>query len=927
MVSIDSDATSSSSKKPKEKLMHNFMSAMEHLLPIGNDKNHETSTEHQHSNALNTFEKSNSFLNNLNSILQTGHSSNNYHENTQSDVDIFNAKQRIRPDINFTSLDNRKSIFSDTEFELNHNPKTAYTNNDSSSSTKENSIKSIGFLHVNKSPVNYESDDDIGEIQEEEDPNLEITDDYIITSQPLKEENQTKSNSTSGFKLSTPQRSVSDVPKRALTMSESEAKSSSYNSGSKTRNTKHKLKPFCSSGQSSDNNRESTNDKNPSKIRRSGTISLAPLGMTKLKNRLRTESISKKDILEGNARSKNNSSNCLMALNRTKSDTPTTGSAKSTSSDNDKDNNSSSANSAENKSTVKEEVFSCALQKDILIQGKLTLNSDHLNFKSKIFGIKTDIDINIKDIVQLEKKTTAMVFPNGIIVKTLDKSYTFASFLNRDSVFEKIMEIWSDSIMSGIHNDSPSKKSRPKLPNKRSSSKSKNITFKVPEIFNGDGDALKLKAPVKKMIHGIIDSSSEDEDYDASSDRIDSDRSEDDSMQSDDDEEDEEDDDDDDMTTDEEYEEEDNSKESSSSNENNKGFGPDKGKKYEPNLDSYSKETDVADYTIKNTTLGKVFKIISDKMYDLLEKGGNNKISEVPKIYDEDDNGEKLKDGHYKREYSYTKPLNSSLGPKETKCMVKDLLEKVDLSKYFIIKQITETPDVPSGKSFHVITNIIFFWSGEDTVQIRAFTKVVWTGKSWIKGPVESGNTSGQKASMESLADEIQNFNDSNDQTSSSSNATAGKSKKKSKSSKKSKKSGSKEKLQADQEEKTEEPDSGNGMISTITGLLPDFKSMSQYLTWLIIVYLIIDRYRTNSSISKHLKLQNKTLEKETQISEAEVWDWVLKRSTKDRVQYENILDLKSNNNTELTKFNKQELYILRQLKQRELDALNGLLT
>lgn len=926
MVSVHSEATSTSSKKPKEKLMHNFISAIEHLLPIDNDKHHDdkpnTGDANQSSNA-NSIQKSSSFLDNLNSILQSGHSqsSTNLNEAIQSEMDMIKTKSMIRPDINFTSLDNRKSIFSDTEFELNHNPKTAYTNNDSSSSTKENSIKSIGFAHLNKPSLDYESDEDIGDIQEENDPDLEITDDYIVNTQAFKEDNPDKNSSVPSFKLSTPQRAVSDVPRRALTMYESGDKSSNNIAGSKSKNTSHSLKPFNSSKNNSDiKNKEDLSYKSSPKHKRSGTISLAPMSMTKLKNRLRTESVSKQDILEANGKGKSNSSNCLMSLNRTKSDTPASNSTKSSNAENYKE--ASPDGSVEDKDTFKEEVFSCALQKDILIQGRLYLNFDDLNFKSKIFGIKTDIIIKIKDIVQLEKKTTAMLFPNGIVIKTVDKTYTFASFLNRDSVFEKIMKRWSDSIMSGIHDKPEGKKSKTTLENKRSNSKSKNITFKLPELFDSDGDALKLKNPVKKMIHGFVDSSSEDDDYDNPSDKIDTDQSENGSMGSSDFEDNE---DDDDMTTDDSYEESDSGKKSGA-NDNNKDFGPNKGKKYEPDLDKYSKDTNIADYTIKNTTLGKVFKIMSESMYELLEKGGNNKISEIPKIYDEDDNGEKLKDNHYKREYTYTKPLNSSLGPKETKCIVKDDLEKVDLSKWFIIKQTTETPDVPSGKSFHVITNIIFFWSGENTVSIRAFTKVVWTGKSWIKGPVESGNTSGQKASMKSLAEEIQNMNDSGDQKSATSSDSGGKTEKKGKSSKKPKRSNSKAQIESDQGEKEEKPEAAE----TATGILsslPDLSIVSQYLTWLIILYLIVDRYTTSSKITKHLQVREEAKVKENHISEAEVWDWVFKRSGKDRVEYEKLVEMKSNNNTELSKFNKQELYMLRQLKQRELDALNGLLS
>ncbi|CAI8505558.1 unnamed protein product [Hanseniaspora opuntiae] len=902
MVSTHSDTSSTSSKKPKEKLMKNFITAIEHLLPIEHDKVHHHHHHQSLNNNLNSIHKSNSFLDNLNSILQTSHPQNR--SSIDGATQTETPKKLTETEKNYQNYSSRKSIFSDTEFELNHDTKTAYTNNDSSSSTKENSIKSIGFQHIQKPSLDYDSDEEIGEIQEERDPDLHITDDYIINTQKENTEDASSKSLAPNFKRSTPQRAVSDVPRIALTIYEAGTKSLGSFIEQKPKISTVRLKPFSSCSQDSENEKGLTRQK------KNGTISLVPVGMTKMKNRSRTESVSKQDILNG-VRSRNDSSNCLIALNRTKTDTQTLDSGKS--SNNDKE--SVSTDSLESKTSFKEESFSCALQKDILIQGKLYLNYDNLHFRSKIFGIKTEIEVDIKDIVQLEKKTTAILFPNGIIVKTLDKTYTFASFLNRDSVFEKIMKRWSDSIMSGIGENPSQKPSRVPLQNKNSSNRSRNISFKLPQIFDNEGDGLKLKTPVKKMIHGFIDSSSEGGDYENSSDRIDTDQSEDGSVDKSDD----------DMTSDDEYEESEEAKPNDSSNANTSDFGPNKGTKYEPDLKSYKNDTDIADYTLQNTTLGKVFKIMSDKMYELLEKGGNNTISEVPQIYSEDDNGEGLKDGHYKRNYSYVKPLNSSLGPKETKCLVKDVLEKVDLSKYFIINQTTETPDVPSGKSFHVITNMIFFWAGEDSVKMRAFTKVVWTGKSWIKGPVESGNTTGQKASMKSLIEAIQKINDSNGQNVNT-NASNGKSRKKSKS-KTPKRTNSKSQEKTNDEEQQDKMETeSQNKFASLTQSIPSFSVISQYLTWLIIFYLVIDRYKTHSLVSKQLQRQEYKIKADSQISENEIWDWVFKRSSKDNFNYERHVYSKSENQSELTKFDEQELYILRQLKQKELDVLNDML-
>ncbi|VDB86223.1 unnamed protein product [Peniophora sp. CBMAI 1063] len=87
------------------------------------------------------------------------------------------------------------------------------------------------------------------------------------------------------------------------------------------------------------------------------------------------------------------------------------------------------------------EDYGCALQRDILIQGRLYISEHHICFHANIFGWVTDVIIPIAEIVSVEKRMTAFVIPNALLVSTRTAKYAFASFLARDTVYDVIDNI------------------------------------------------------------------------------------------------------------------------------------------------------------------------------------------------------------------------------------------------------------------------------------------------------------------------------------------------------------------------------------------------------------------------------------------------------------------------------------------------------
>ena len=83
---------------------------------------------------------------------------------------------------------------------------------------------------------------------------------------------------------------------------------------------------------------------------------------------------------------------------------------------------------------------------------------------------------------------------------------------------------------------------------------------------------------------------------------------------------------------------------------------------------------------------------------------------------------------------SYIKPLNGSIGPKQTKCHIIDEQIHCDYDDYIVMLTTTRTPDVPSGGVFSVKTKTCLMWAGGSSTKVLVTTQVDWTGKSWVKG-------------------------------------------------------------------------------------------------------------------------------------------------------------------------------------------------
>jgi len=365
------------------------------------------------------------------------------------------------------------------------------------------------------------------------------------------------------------------------------------------------------------------------------------------------------------------------------------------------------------------EDYSCALQREILAHGRLYISEGHLCFSSNILGWVTTLVMSFDEIVSVEKRSTALVFKNGLEIATLHAKHVFASFASRDTTYDLIIKIWKlghpqlQSSLNGVRIEEPGGDRTEKL----------------------DAESVSVTGT-----HSISGSDEESEDED---DVYDEDEDEDDSQAAG------------------------PASDGPVSDFTEKAV-PRKasGAMAPPEKHDDGVQTGGADFpgpaTHAPTDCGDAAthfeKVMGDdvipaplgKVYNMLFGPGSAAwmgrwLTTDQKCTDlqmEDKRG--LTDEIRTRNFTYIKPLYASIGPKQTKCVVTEQLEQIDLEKAVSVLVSTQNPDVPSGNIFVVKTKYCLTWAENNGTRVQINNVIEWSGKSWLKGAIERGANDGQ---------------------------------------------------------------------------------------------------------------------------------------------------------------------------------------
>lgn len=384
--------------------------------------------------------------------------------------------------------------------------------------------------------------------------------------------------------------------------------------------------------------------------------------------------------------------------------------------------------------------FACALSREILLQGRIYVTEHCVCFNSNLLGWVTSLIIPLEDVVRIDKKSTAGLFPNGISIETKTAKHNFASFISRDATYDFIRTVWlscTGKSITDLDNQVLESSLSESIESQKRDSERRISNY----ILSIDGDD-----------HGNEDQNEFEEDYEL-------DESED------------------------EYEENsvqddhaligkslvtnpvDHSRtltdlrlavKAFKPNSTYQNSGPDSHPPTEVDqvFPDSAMETEVCNETIA-APLGVVFDILfgsSNTSFQrrFLETHDASEIDEYSSFQPVQGNPSQLE-----RSYTYRRALRYSIGPKSTKCLVREVIEQLDFSRCAVVLNTTSTPDVPSGGSFTVNTRYYFTWGLENTTSLRIAYFVKWTGRSWIKNVVEKLTLSAQASVTKELLQEL----------------------------------------------------------------------------------------------------------------------------------------------------------------------------
>ena len=97
--------------------------------------------------------------------------------------------------------------------------------------------------------------------------------------------------------------------------------------------------------------------------------------------------------------------------------------------------------------------YSCAIERKILLQGRMYVTEKFVLFYSNLFGFEKKIKVPYTHLVSIERTNTAAVIPNAIVLRTAKNEYTFRSFWDREESLRCVVECYEQ--VCALHNKPP----------------------------------------------------------------------------------------------------------------------------------------------------------------------------------------------------------------------------------------------------------------------------------------------------------------------------------------------------------------------------------------------------------------------------------------------------------------------------------------
>ncbi|WFD35005.1 hypothetical protein MCUN1_001851 [Malassezia cuniculi] len=337
--------------------------------------------------------------------------------------------------------------------------------------------------------------------------------------------------------------------------------------------------------------------------------------------------------------------------------------------------------------------YVCALSHDILIHGRIYISEAHLGFHSNIFGWVTEILVPFSAIVSIEKRNTAYVIPNAIMIATLQHKYLFNGLVTRDLTYSMLVNIWRLSRPSPLPPDMRNVLSRAHL--EQNVKERRDSRDSLRNILNIARTALC------KTNEGSGETETSESDND-------------------------------DDTVDDDPEE----------------FPSNPSQVHEPTECACGKNKEHYSAVV----LDRVYDATMKQMFDMFYKSDflltflrdNQKLVDVDIGEWTEEKGE-TPNALATRQISYVKPLSGSIGPKQTRCLITEDEVHIDFNDYCTNIMTTRTPDVPNGGTFCIKTRTCAMWAPGNKTRLLITCQTEWKGRSLLRSVIDKASIDGQK--------------------------------------------------------------------------------------------------------------------------------------------------------------------------------------
>ncbi|KAJ3170420.1 hypothetical protein HDU87_008814 [Geranomyces variabilis] len=370
--------------------------------------------------------------------------------------------------------------------------------------------------------------------------------------------------------------------------------------------------------------------------------------------------------------------------------------------------------------------FACAWNREgLLIQGRMWISQQRVCFKG--WTPNSNICIKFTDIISIEKKTIALVFSNSLEIECTKGKYFFASFFNRDQTYSTLTQLWDarqePCTCGGLGTCETCYTKARKVPG-----------------YSSSGDEAKVPAPAALAAEMAT---AEDARGMPNSPSVRITRAD-----------------------------------GRESEETTFPTPP-----HTPVLGSRRKHSATAaqcecglDHKRMRTILERVYSVPIEQVWETwftaaedATKGGfyphflltNTKVKDFttgvwvaaeatsdlsPLPYPADaqhtPDFASLK-AKMHRSSEYIMPLTGPIGPKQTRCKITEELISATPDTVCVTVR-ADTPDVPSGGAFHVLTRICLTHVPPSKTRVMVSTEIVFTKSSWIKGAIERATPDAQ---------------------------------------------------------------------------------------------------------------------------------------------------------------------------------------